>query len=468
MDNITSRHSIEDFLTKGADERIHLNENGLTKYGIALVENNIVNRGSCTCSPAIEEDKIEIKNLLSKNLSLQEQVELRMQISNDLKQNINPKGEDNFEVFYAPSGTDLLYYPLLFAKLNNPDKKILNIVTCIEELGSGTELASSGKCYADYNQFGDRINRGVPILKDSIETVFLRARSKEGKILNNEDQIVRIIEEHPDQLIIINLVYGSKSGIEDNLKIIDHIQNDNIIWNTDLCQFRHSRHIINMLLRKKASVMITGSKFYQSPPFCAALLMSKSEFYKLEKHTSWDPVADYASIFSNYDFPETLRSKLPFATDFNLALTMRWQIAMKEINKFKAISKEAILEKLNAWRDVVINEINNRNNFELMPHQENTSKSIVSFRLKVGEEFMNHQDLQKVHHSIVTDSYPEKGIEKLFIGQAVKYTDRSFLRLAIGSRNIRKFIQDDEQHFELDRSIFGIIEQKLMDYYDNR
>jgi hypothetical protein len=46
----------------------------------------------------------------------------------------------------------------------------------------------------------------------------------------------------------------------------------------------------------------------------------------------------------------------------------------------------------------------------------------------------------------------------------VVYGDRAFLRLAIGSMNIRKFHQMDEQNFNDDKSLIQIIRDKIKSF----
>lgn len=80
---------------------------------------------------------------------------LKKQQTAQLKSLINEDDKDIFDIFYAPSGSDLCYFPLIFSKLLYPDKDICNLVTCPEELGSGSRLASQGKYYFDLNQYGN-------------------------------------------------------------------------------------------------------------------------------------------------------------------------------------------------------------------------------------------------------------------------------------------------------------------------
>lgn len=52
-------------------------------------------------------------------------------------------------VFLMPSGSDAEYIPLLIAQELNKGKKVANIVTCNEEVGSGTVAASGGRFFSD-------------------------------------------------------------------------------------------------------------------------------------------------------------------------------------------------------------------------------------------------------------------------------------------------------------------------------
>lgn len=56
-----------------------------------------------------------------------------------------PKGTG---VFLSPSGSDAEYFALLIAKLLNPGKEVVNIVTCNEEVGSGTLAAAGGRFFS--------------------------------------------------------------------------------------------------------------------------------------------------------------------------------------------------------------------------------------------------------------------------------------------------------------------------------
>jgi hypothetical protein len=458
-------------LSKGADERIFTNENGLTRYGVSASNIAVINRGSCTCS-VVTDDSIElIKDMYQSVKDPSKWIAENDQIFDRVKVFINDKNEDDFELFLAPSGTDLVYVPLILSKLIAPKRNILNITTCIEELGSGTRLASSGKYYSNYNQFGETVAKGDSILANNdIETYFCKARCEKGEIINNQEEIIDVVKKHPEHSIIINLVYGSKSGIEDNLELIDKIDAPNVLWNTDLCQFRHSKEIIKKLIRKNSTVMITGSKFYQCPPFCAAVLIPKTILNNISKKANANSIEEFSSIFSTYDLPPNLRSKLGLRDQLNPARIIKWKYTLQEILNFNLIPSEQVQEKINSWRNHVIEFLNSFPEFELMPYQEDTNKTIISFRLKYKGAYLNEKQLRKLHYITVTKRYKDlsEGKSMVFIGQPVTYfSDKSFLRLAIGSKNIREFVKKNETAFELDKKIVAILSENLTEHYDD-
>ncbi len=456
-------------LSEGADERIFLDDEGLTRYGTPLVNNDVVNRGSCTGNPARAEDVTLLQQLLRENIEVQDWKRLIESNRQTLQGLMNPPEASAFEVFFSPSGTDLVFLPLMFHRLLEPKRPVLNIITCLEELGSGTRLAAQGQFYANYNQFGEWVPKGSRLVEGTVpKTVFFNARSASGAILDHQQSIRELVRTHAEHFIVINLVYGSKSGIEENLSLIDQVQADNVLFTVDLCQFRHRRSLINTLLAKGALLMITGSKFYQAPPFCGAFLVPEALTSRLRKAQDWSSVKGFGSVFSRYDMPPALQNLAPFPATINQAGALRWAVALAEINRYQSLSKRLVREKIECWSKCMLKEIESRPCFELMPDQNLTNSSIISFRLRYEDRYLDHDELKALYFSIVKDDYASAhDFRRVNIGQPVRYGDRSFLRIAVGAKNIRHFVQQDEQSFTRDRMILSIIEEKLYATYAN-
>jgi len=458
---------LEHYLTKGCDERIYLNEQGLTKYWINPVNyKGRINRGSCTCG-SLNEDNLQLMyDMLDSGLEEDTIYEKTLsQQTAKIKKLLNFPGEDKFEVFYGPSGTDLVYFPILFANILYPNRPILNLLSCPEELGSGTLYAVRGEYHANHNQFEDKVSKGQKICPSfNIKVLYLDARSINGKIIDHEDYIHDQIKRHQYHSIIGSLVYGSKSGIQDNLNMIDKFDRGDIIWNVDLCQFRHDLPTIHKILDKQGCVMITGSKFYQAPPFCGALLVSK-EFMAKIKEGNFEIFSKFNEVFSAYDVPEDIRAKTGLTKRKNIGTRLRWACFINEREKFAAIEDEDINEIEERWGRFINAQLKKYPEFELMPDQEETNASIISFRVKKDGEYLNHKELKEFYHQVVCDDYSEDyNFSKIYIGQPVAYGHKSFLRLAIGSMNIRKFYLTDERDFTDDAQIIEILRNKIASF----
>ena len=454
-----------ELLCTGGDERLDILENGLNKYFIHPAQfDDTIFRGSCTCNSlnttsAIEFEKV-VGELHQKPLNSSQLEKLRNQIKSAFQSTENSV---DFEVFIAPSGTDLVYLPLLFKSIIHPDKQIVNVLTCPEELGSGTVLASQGKYYFSKNQFGETVPKNAKIgFSSEIDLIELPARDENGNIHKHETEIQKIIQnKSEDQTLLVNLVLGSKSGIEDNLSLIPKYQKD-ALFVVDMCQLRVNNELINQTLADGACVMITGSKFFQSPLFCAALFVPKNVISQIQSviseskftenlATKKSLVGGIEHIFAQSDFPPSLSELRSHLREFyNEGLYCRWKLAIQEIERFNQLDQHQVTQLIAVWNSFVSTEIAKNAHFELMKDFDLTNKSIISFRVKFDDgRYLAHEELQYLYQLLLTNHSELLGGKKLQMGQPVRYGDKSFIRLAIGAVNIRKFISDGlDFHFE--------------------
>ena len=441
----TSLVSLEHTITSGGDERIELIHNGLNKYHINPSDNqDVFNRGTCTCSVFTDEAYERVSYLFNgfqKNTIAFEDVR-RDQVKS-LKRLLN-NAELDYHIFFAPSGSDLCYYPLLFSKLMNPDKPIMSLVTCPEELGSGSAMANQGKFFSDKNQILNSVEKGASVNPElTVEYRSFNARDEHGVILDHHEAIKETIARYKDEYTIIgNLVIGSKSGIEDNISIVEECQED-VLWVVDLCQLRTSRDLLQKLLELNCMIMITGSKFYQSPPFCGALLVSDTINDKLAeaKPNTWG----FEKVYTKYDFPTELKALREEFIDYkNYGLLLRWESAIVEMNLLNEYKESVVNLAISRWNQHITELLESSPYFHLMRDQEKTNSSIISFRVKVGGDFLSHDQLQTLHKAIVTEPSPLlPQYRKVIIGQPVAYGDNSFVRFAIGSHNVRYLLDHD-------------------------
>lgn len=437
--------TLEKLLTTGGDERIDLQANGFNKYNLNPVKfDGILTRGSCTGSPLNEESYAVVSKFLEQYQS-ENHDNYAEEIRSQLKELIQENGEDNFDVFLSPSGSDLCYYPLLFAKLLHPNKDITNYVTCPEELGTGSMLTLAGKIFGERSQFGEKLEKGSNISENiNVKHHFFTARNGNGELAPYKEQLIEQMNaEVGSSTVIGNLVIGSKSGIVDNITIIPSVEKASF-WVVDICQLRTPVKLINKLINQNCMILITGSKFYQAPPFCGALLVPKNITKQL-KSVSGETLAPFKRFFSYSDIPNTLPwLKEHFNKHKNVGLLLRWKAALYEMQQLNQIKTGEVIKTVEKWHKSVLAEMAKYEVlFELMPDSKRTNKSIIPFRLKeTNGAFFSEEKLKAFYEHFISKSYNgfEGKYNRVALGQPVKYGGISFIRLALGSYNIRQIL----------------------------
>ena len=432
-------NGLQDVVSSGCDERLFLNpKTGRNKYYLNPLDFHDVHyRGSCTCGSLTPfTQPIAVSALQRIQCSGQSELDQWAQEQCDRLQQLIG---DNvaFDVFFGPSGSDLLYLPLLFQKVLSR-QPLLNIVSCPEELGSGSNLAAEGRYHSENGPFDDFFEKGEQLSSDlNPRVVRLGARSTDGRIRSRHEEVHQVLSSYPGHSAIVNLVYGSKSGIEDDLNIIDPERN--VLWTVDLCQFRADPLLIQELLAKGAMVLITGSKFYNAPPFCGALLVPCTWTDRL-RGVDVSAFAMLSKIFARNDIPGHLEHvRQQFCYGNNSGLRLRWDCALAEMEAYDRLDKEKANQVIQSWNQAVLNALGEAEFFELMPDQEATNASIISFRVISGGEYFSHEELQALFASFVQREFANHySFSRVFIGQPVRYGDRSFIRFALGSWAVRQ------------------------------
>jgi len=452
-------------VTSGCDERIFLKpESNANKYNLhPLHFEGLFTRGSCTCGTLTRFGYDVAKEFVTNYDDSKFETIVKDQTAR--LQELLKNTDIQFDVYYGPSGSDMMYLPLLFQAMLKPGKQIINIVSCPEELGSGSKLAAEFCYYSDWNQFGERIPFGEKIsTKIDSKVHYLAAREDSGHIADRNKTIREIIEANQNEPIIGNLVFGSKSGIKDDLQIIDDFPE--IMWVVDMCQFRTDRKLIHDLINKGVMIMVTGSKFYQAPPFCGALLVPSQWTEKLAD-VSGEPAQQFSNLFSAYDFPESLKNIQNYLTPFkNEGLRLRWEVALREMEAYMSFPQNESNALIRRWNQVVTGRLAQSDTFQLMPNMELTNDSIVSFMVLNKGVALNHSELKLLFDTLVLSEHTGlDGFNRVFLGQPVQYGDRSFIRLAIGSYSVRRQLLNRRFEPKNDLRMIEIIEETVTNLF---
>jgi hypothetical protein len=455
-------------LTSGCDERIFLRpETDANKYHLnPLKYEGLFHRGSCTCGTLTPSGHVTAREFMDAYSEDRYEGIVKDQTKR-LQALLRETEEDQFHVFFGPSGSDMMYLPLLFQAMMHPGQEIINIVSCPEELGSGSKAAAENAYYAEWNQFGERIPMGEKVCEEVQSRVhFLDARASTGHIVDRKQAIRDLISKHPGQPLVGNLVFGSKSGIKDDLAIIDEFK-EGVMWVVDMCQFRTDRTLIHDLIGKGVMIMVTGSKFYQAPPFCGALLVPKQWTHKMAPLPA-AVAKGFERLFTAYDFPTALpavREQLPHFK--NVGLRVRWEIALREMEAYMAFSQDEANGLIRRWSQVVTGRLAQSDYFRLMPNIELTNDSIVSFMVLVNGRALNNVELKKLFDYLVLNRHEGlRDYDRIFLGQPVQYGEKSFIRLAIGSYSVRKQLAKQQFDPTNDLQIITLIERAVKHIFE--
>jgi hypothetical protein len=181
-------------LTEGGDDRLPLDpKTGANKYhGKPFVMPDSAFRGSCTCNSPTPLGFEAAKMLYQQFSNGAKNCETSMQETREKLMELFelPQGTG---IFLMPSGSDAEYIPLLIAKLRNKDKNVVNIVTCNEEVGSGTLDAAGGKFFSAVEpiHYGSGAKAGDPVegLASGVENFAIGARLPSGEVVEQNEEI---------------------------------------------------------------------------------------------------------------------------------------------------------------------------------------------------------------------------------------------------------------------------------------
>ncbi|MEZ4720758.1 MAG: hypothetical protein R2813_02655 [Flavobacteriales bacterium] len=436
-------------ITRGGDERIELKSNGLNKYLVDPTDAaGMLNRGSCTCSALSTDVRLKVEGVFNKLNSSEVSVEdIRIKQRFRIKALLQDMYTYDFNIFFAPSGSDLCYYPLLFSKIISPNKPIISLITCPEELGTGSILANRGMYFSEKTQVLTSVEKGNPLNEElQVDYLLFPARAEDGSIMDHKREIYDAISKYKDtHTVIVNLVIGSKSGIEDNVSIIQDGPKD-VTWVVDLCQMRATPKLFNELLAANCLLMITGSKFYQSPPFCGALLVPETYAKDVvSSEVSKEMVKGFDSIYGRFDIPPSYKKlRALFEPIENIGLTLRWEAAICESENLTKYTEREATFAISLWNKNVVDYLKSKKTFSLMRDQNKTNRSIISFMVNGKNGLLDIVQLKKLYERLLLHGHEyQTKYRKLMIGQPVEYESHSFIRLALGSTNVRKLIETD-------------------------
>lgn len=353
-------------LALGGDRRIAIEPgSGRNGYGcVASPDPDLVRFGSSTAS-TIGKAGYRAATALCERVDLRANGAMRLddaamaaaRIRQELIDLSGLRQSGGVQALLAASGTDAhLIFAQLVLHLPGPGWTV--IMPDAAETGSGVPLALAGRHFANESALGATTAKGE-LLSDRAPAAMLAyaVRNPDGsarRLSAIDDEIDTAIARAvaAGQRVLLVAVDGSKTGIvaPSPARVVGwkSTLGERIEILVDACQFRLPTARLEYYLAGGCTVAVTGSKFMGGPIFSGALLVPGRVAARLGEVTPPAGLADYTA---RHDWPAQWRAVAGLDTPVNVGLLLRWQAALAEMHRFRAVPVAAAQAIAEDFRD---------------------------------------------------------------------------------------------------------------------
>lgn len=388
-------------LTQGGDTRIQLNAQGVNGYGCApRPDPALVQLGSSTGS-VVSTAGFQAAVALYRRLhgpagSFHAEIERQRRALSLL---CGLDAVPGSELVFAASGTDIhLIAAHLVAQGSSQPLQAVMVEPC--ETGSGVPAALAA---------------GLPATHDSLlPAACVPLREPNGSLRSaaavDADfvaSVARAVQAGGRCLLVLTDV--SKTGLlapsmtcAAQLKMM-YGQRCSVL--VDACQFRLSPSVVQSYLRHDFMVALTGSKFVGGPAFCGALLLPPAWVQRCQG-LSLQALADYSATS---DWPENWRAAQVLSESANLGLLLRWEAALADLRRFRALPDQVVHDFLSQWLQAVSERLALDDHFEALP--------VAPLQRGTGDACQNWDSVQTILPFRVFACLPDGGRRPLNVQQ---------------------------------------------------
>jgi hypothetical protein len=336
----------EQLLVSGGDARIALDpHSGLNKYGCRpYPDPQMLALGSSTASlisAAGFAAAGKLRDRLLQELGAEsieaiyarEMQRIRTALLRDLT-------DGDVELVFTTSGTDA--HAVAARHVASASAAPLSVVMVEEaETGSGVAEALSGQGFSGSGRKDGRL--------DAIEVLSVPLREADGRTRPAEhvdaDVAVRVDEAVAQgRRVLLVMVDQSKTGLIAPTPAcvlgLHHRHPQCLDILVDACQFRIATPTLRAYLQQGFMVALTGSKFFTGPSFSGALLLPASLGRRLKIQAGDDAGAA------------------------NFGLLLRWEAALVELNRFRAVPEAFVIRFMRAFEQAVQQRLTDDPHFE--------------------------------------------------------------------------------------------------------
>ncbi|MDD2880928.1 MAG: hypothetical protein PHQ58_10845 [Rhodoferax sp.] len=374
MSNQDIESATAQVLTQGGDTRIELNAAGVNIYACgprpdpALVQFGS-STGSVISSTGFQAAVALYKRLYNRQGDYHAEVERQRCELSALSGASRLPGID---VVFAASGTDIHLFAAQLATLGQRTP-LQAVMVEPAETGSGVPAALAALHFATRTSQGRPVTCGVPLSDTPLQPPLgVKLRQTDGS-LRSVAEVDAEFAAHVNRLMLADgrcmlvMTDVSKTGLlAPSLACATALRQrfgDQLTVLVDACQFRLSSEALLGYLSQDFMVAITGSKFIGGPAFCGALLLPPA-VAQSNRMVSLKVLADYSA---RSDWPPGWLPAKALAESVNLGVLLRWEAALTELRRFRAIPDHVVHDFLQAWQQAVTSRIAQDDSFEVLP-----------------------------------------------------------------------------------------------------
>ena len=480
--SLAAAHGYSDFeqwLTAGGDDRSLIKPTGANKYHIKPqpIEAGAVFRGSCTGNPPTQRGYDAAVALYDGTLGpvADDQAKLDEALSavfQDQRARLTailelPPGA---EVILCPSGSDAEYIPLAIARaLKGPSANISNGITQLREIGAGSAPAALGSYFSTHAPLVGKLKDAAGAVAgfEGVTGVEIPARNRDGTKVDAAGEMSSFAkaELEAGRYPIVHGVFGGKTGMRDEAMPGSASGGVETLGIVDACQGRFTQEELQQWLAQDSVVLFTSSKFYQAPPFCAAVIVPSNIAAKLRTSPAPEPFAMFGEdglggFITDKELPSSLAEnwgpKLRRFGANNIGLALRWEAGLAGMEALAATGKDdaARTAAVGVWNSTVAGMV------DAEPHLDawSVERSIISIRVSKsagGDEWRSMSELRELYRWMSLDvsaaapdatAAEKKALSKpAYIGQPVDVSEgHAIVRIALGVESLISYLTDPD------------------------
>jgi len=517
LDQHVVHHRVVNLMEKGSDDRsIFTGPERLGKYytGMFPLTEQTIHRGTCTSSsptPGAFAAVVEVaKEMFTGDNGVESALlaDMRARIQTLLC-------PDTGTFTFHPSGTDAESVPLLYAVLQSRalahkleetcgkiicKGRVVSIVTCAAEVGSGTLDASRG-CYfsseTPLNAVGVGPGKKLPYLHKlaNIEAIPVQARAEDGeRDPRMEHDVLTLarqkLDADPTTVVVLHTIAGSKTGMfapswDVTETLTREYGKERIVSVLDACQMRHAPSLIPRWLNNYGLVMVTASKFYGGPSFAGGVLLSNDTVARMQEALETEgpgvqqvvakALAAYLTSNEICTRMPALCGAFPKDTHSNTGLVLRWAAGLYEMETLQAaidqVGLQTAQQHMRRWVQELRKMVGGMGpQLDLLPMEDYPGtdyqfaqiNSIISIRVRNNDAgcYRSTEELKMVYSAMYNDisalmperSSPEDlelATKKCLLGQPVPISGNPVLRTCMGAPQFKQLLEAEDFEAEL-------------------